>query len=79
LWEIASTVPPEWYGGNLSDIEQLMEKLLARRERVRELIVAFRDSDREPFPNWARVARSVVPGEMPGTLEAPQVDGKWLM
>jgi hypothetical protein len=79
LWEIASTVPPEWYGGNLSDIEQLMEKLLARRERVRELIVAFRDSDREPFPNWARVARSVVPGEMPGAVKAPQVDGKWMM
>ena len=52
VWNAANEVPPEWYGGNLSDMETLVEKLLARRGRIRELIEAFRDSDRKPFPNW---------------------------
>ena len=53
LWKIAEAVPPEWYGGNLATIEGLMEELLQRRSRVRELILSFRDSDRAPFPLWA--------------------------
>jgi hypothetical protein len=52
VWAAANEVPPEWYGGDLADIEALIEKLLARRSRIRELIEAFRDSDRLPFPNW---------------------------
>ena len=59
LWAIAEEVPPEWYGGNLATIERLMEQLLERRGRVRELIQSFRASDREPFPNWG-ASRSVV-------------------
>jgi HipA-like kinase len=61
LWEIAEVVPPEWYGGDTSEIERLMEQMLRRRSRVRELIGAFRDSDREPFPMWDKRAMSVVP------------------
>jgi len=61
LWEIAETVPPEWYGGNLSDLEHLVEKMLVRRSRVRELITSFRDSDREPFPPWAKSTTVFVP------------------
>jgi hypothetical protein len=57
LWEIAGGVPPEWYGGDLSTIESLVEQLLKRRERVRDLIVQFRDSSRNPFPNWGNKAR----------------------
>ncbi|HVG26131.1 MAG TPA: HipA family kinase [Acidobacteriaceae bacterium] len=52
MWAIAEEVPPEWYGGDLRVIERLMEQMLQRRGRVRELIEAFRLSDREPFPNW---------------------------
>lgn len=52
VWEIAGIIPPEWYGGDLSVLELLIEQLLARRSRVRELIVQFRDSSRGPFPNW---------------------------
>ncbi len=52
VWSAANEVPPEWYGGDLADMEALVEKLLARRSRIRELIEAFRDSDRKPFPNW---------------------------
>jgi len=61
LWRIAEIVPPEWYGGNLSDLEGLVEKMLTRRSRVRDLIVSFRDSDRKPFPNWVRSSTVSVP------------------
>ena len=54
VWRIANDVPPEWYGGDLAEMEALVEKLLARRNRVRELIDAFRNSDRRPFPNWGK-------------------------
>jgi len=54
VWAAVEDVPPEWYGGNLSEIEALAEKLLARRGRIRELIEMFARSDREPFPNWGR-------------------------
>ena len=52
VWAAANEVPPEWYGGDLGEMEALVEKLLARRSRIREQIEAFRDSDRRPFPNW---------------------------
>ena len=52
VWAAANEIPPEWYGGNLDDMEALVEKLLARRSRIRELIEAFGNSDRKPFPKW---------------------------
>jgi hypothetical protein len=70
LWSIAEAVPPEWYGGDTAVIERLMEQMLRRRSRVRELIMGFRDSEREPFPLWAAGKRIVVPqqfAEMGGT------------
>jgi hypothetical protein len=54
VWSIAETVPPEWYGGEAGTLEALVEQLLKRRTRVRELIEEFRESTREPFPNWGR-------------------------
>jgi HipA-like kinase len=54
VWGIAETVPPEWYDGDASTLEALVEQLLNRRTRVRELIESFRESEREPFPNWGR-------------------------
>jgi hypothetical protein len=63
-------VPPEWYGGDMTVIEQLMEKLLARRGRVRELIASFRDSNREPFPMWEKKGSGVVPQQF--VLNAPR-------
>ena len=59
LWEIAEVVPPEWYGGSLTDIESLLEELIRRRSRVRELIEGFRKSTREPFQNWKESAVAV--------------------
>ncbi len=52
LWQIAEAVPPEWYGGDRLQLETLVETLVRRRSRVRELIGQFRRSDRVPFPHW---------------------------
>jgi hypothetical protein len=78
LWQIAEGVPAEWYGGDITVIERLMEQLLVRRSRVRELITAFRESNREPFPNWKA-------GRLKGTVkqfegvEGVHHDGRLLM
>jgi hypothetical protein len=70
LWAIAEAVPPEWYGGDPAEIEALMDKLLARRGRVRELIAAFRDSGREPFPFWGRSPSVAVPKQFADARDA---------
>jgi hypothetical protein len=57
VWAAANDVPPEWYGGNPSEMEALVEKLLARRSRIRELIGAFGNSDRKPYPKWGAGGR----------------------
>jgi len=64
LWEIAEAVPREWYGGEASELHKLVEKLIGRRCRVRELISQFRDSGEVPFPNWKRVRASVLPARI---------------
>lgn len=61
LWKVAEEIPPEWYGGDPRVIERLMETLLNRRSRVRELIEQFRESNREPFPQWGSPKSIVVP------------------
>jgi hypothetical protein len=63
IWDIADMVPPEWYAGDMAAIEQLLEQLLRRRGRVRELIAAFRDSNREPFPLWDKKLSVAVPAQ----------------
>ncbi len=52
LGEEAARIPPEWYGGDWTELERLIERLYRRRERVRELILSARNSGRDPFPNW---------------------------
>lgn len=66
VWEIAETIPPEWYEGDAAAIEQLAEKLLERRGRVRDLITGFRESSRQPFPNWGRSAEEMREGLLAG-------------
>jgi len=58
VWAAANEVPPHWYGGDLGEMEALVEKLLARRARIRELVEAFARSDRNPFPNWGQATPS---------------------
>jgi hypothetical protein len=55
----AGEIPPEWYGGDQSEMEALVEKLLARRSRIRELIEGFGKSDRRPFPKWVGMGKNV--------------------
>jgi len=52
VWDAAENIPPEWFGGDPDELRVLVEKLLMRRSRIRELIDAFRNSDRKPFPKW---------------------------
>ena len=50
--EAASEIPPEWYEGDADALERLLEQLLRRRKRVRELVMAAWKSPAQPFPNW---------------------------
>jgi hypothetical protein len=68
VWEAASVIPPEWYGGDLGAMEALVEKLLARRSRIRELIEGFGKSERGPFPRWVGMGEKV---------EGEWKEGKW--
>jgi len=52
VWGLAAEIPPEWYGGNRNELETLVRSLIRRRGAVRDLIGAFRDSGRNPFPAW---------------------------
>ncbi len=71
LWAIAEAVPPAWYGGDIATIERLMEQLLHRRAKVRDLITAFKDSTREPFPNWNSAVTMAMPRQFdPGATAA---------
>ena len=51
--EIAGEIPPEWVGHDWQPLEKLAEEIIARRGKVRDLIKAFRNSSRQPFPEWA--------------------------
>jgi hypothetical protein len=67
LWAAANETPPEWYGGEVTELEALVEKLIQRRSRIRGLIDEFRRSEREPFPKWGGGREeSVVEGWMRG-------------
>jgi len=52
LGEIAEEIPPEWYAGDWGALRRLLDRLIERRGRVRELLISARDSGRGPFPNW---------------------------
>jgi hypothetical protein len=67
VWAAANEVPPEWYASPQEEMEALVEKLLARRSRIRELIVAFGNSERRPFPKWG--AKGGESGEGPWKTE----------
>jgi hypothetical protein len=47
----ADGIPLEWYG-DTDALENLIDSLCRRRAKVRQLIAAFRDSSRNPFPLW---------------------------
>lgn len=57
LWKFCTELPPEWYGGEESELSQLAANLLDRRGRVRQLITDFRRSARGgvALANWPEV------------------------
>ncbi|MGC2695777.1 MAG: HipA family kinase [Candidatus Angelobacter sp.] len=57
--EIAETIPPEWTGNDWDALEKLVQEIIDRRSKVRELITAFRNSSRQPFPAWGKPAQNV--------------------
>jgi len=59
VWAAASEVPPEWYGGDIAEMESLVEKLLARRSNIRDAVEAFGRSDRKPFPKWGEAGKKI--------------------
>jgi len=52
IHEIAGTVPPAWTSNDWGEMETLVATIVERRSKVRELITAFRNSTRQPFPLW---------------------------
>jgi hypothetical protein len=52
LWACAQGLPEEWYEGDRSGLERLIESLYRRRLILRDLITAFRNSSQSPFPKW---------------------------
>jgi hypothetical protein len=52
LWDIAETIPPEWYGFDSDSLHSLLEQLDARRCRVREFLFSSRRASPQAFPNW---------------------------
>lgn len=76
VWTAANEVPPEWYGGDLSEMEALVEKLLARRSRIRECIEAFGKSDRNPFPNWGMTSKEFSGGGWNSTRWGDTISGR---
>lgn len=59
--EIAGDVPPEWIGNDWAALEALVQAIVLRREKVRDLITAFRNSSRQPFPAWGQEEKECKP------------------
>ena len=76
IWKSANEVPPEWYGGDLEAMESLVEKLLARRSRIRDLIEAFGNSDRGPFPKWGEKRRGAEEGDWKRGRWGTSIEGR---
>jgi hypothetical protein len=45
-------IPLEWLDGDQSTLEALLTKLMSRRKRVPDLLVASRNDRSNPFPRW---------------------------
>ena len=52
LASILQEIPPEWYDDDMDTLLALAEELFRRRERVPEFLLAAKNTNRQPFPNW---------------------------
>ena len=64
LHEEAGMVPPEWYEEDHKSWNCLIERLYARRTRVRELIWSAGNVITSPFSNWKNNTRSIQLGKV---------------
>lgn len=60
LWRCAAAIPHEWFEYDGEGLFQLIETLHQRRSVVRDLITAFRNSSRNPFPRWTTMHGAVL-------------------
>ena len=60
IWRCAAEIPEEWYEGDRDGLHRLVESLSSRRRLIRRLIFIFRESTRNPFPNWQDAPCSAV-------------------
>jgi hypothetical protein len=52
IWRCAAEIPEEWYEGDRDELHRLVDEFYRRRRLIRRLINIFRESTRNPFPNW---------------------------
>jgi hypothetical protein len=52
LQSLVHQIPPEWYNSAVDELDRLSCQLLERRSLVRDLVLSFKNSSRNPFPNW---------------------------
>jgi hypothetical protein len=50
--EMVGEIPSEWYEDDYDAMLRLAEQLYRRRTRVPELLLAAKNTTRQPFPNW---------------------------
>jgi len=50
--ELAEEIPPAWYEDDYDALMRLLEHVYRRRGRVTELLLAAKNSNRQPFPYW---------------------------
>jgi hypothetical protein len=50
--ELLRDIPPEWYHDDLDSLLRLVERLYQRRSKVPDLLLAAKNTTRQPFPNW---------------------------
>jgi hypothetical protein len=74
LWRCAELIPPEWFEYDYDALSQLVETLYQRRRAIRGMITAFRDSPRNPFPNWRTWGSAPDWSEQPAAF--PQLPGR---
>jgi HipA-like kinase len=56
LNDVRKEIPPDWYGDEDEDdydaVTKLLEQLYRRRTQVPDLLLAAKNTTRQPFPNW---------------------------
>ena len=53
IWRCTQRIPAEWYEYDCEGLERVVHAVHERRKNIRGLIEAFRQSSRNPFPNWS--------------------------